>query len=365
MKKLLFLIAIMLIIISCSKENSEKKEDQLYKSPPEVIRTLNKLVLDSAFKMNSGAFLKSNITQSELDSIRKISSVIHSKSIYSTTDTIKHYTVSDYIHFVIVEATTYPTRSSNPSLSVGVPNGYVLVGGGAHAFDNISGAPITGNGAFLTESRPNGSLTLWKGRSKDHMVSDPHYLTVYAIGMKIDGVTSAYLRSQINLDSTVSSSANHPIAQKSVPSGYLLIGGGAFDNYSGYGNMLVKSYPKNSTTWYVEGKDHRRADPSTITAYAIGLNNISFANVGYIQTEYIWENNYVPYGYNHAETFVTNDDWGLTCPGGKDTYYHLGRMMISISPDIPSWGTYDVSTWSSDNYYPDNGADTAWAIRLQ
>jgi len=364
MKNLLFLITVLLLLVSCSKENTDKNDNQLLKNPNDNKMAINELILDSAARMNAGAYLKSPITQSDLDSIRKVTAIIHNKLFNSTTDTIEHYTVSDYIHFVIVQTTTYPYKYSNPSLAVGVPAGYVLVGGGAHAFDNTSSAPITGAGAFLTESRPNGSLTLWRGRSKDHMVSDPHYLTVYAIGMKIDGVTSTYLRSQISLDSTVSSSANHPTAEKSVPSGYMLIGGGAFDNYSGYGNMLVKSYPKNSTTWYVEGKDHRRADPCSITAYAIGLNNISYANVGYIQTDYIWEDNYVPYGYNHAETYVTNDDWGLTCPGGKDTYYNLGRMMISIRPDIPSWRTYDVSTWSSDNYYMDNGADTAWAIRV-
>jgi hypothetical protein len=364
MKKLLCLITIFLMLISCSKEISERKENQIFNNKTEARGRVNKLNLDSVARMNAGAFLASNITQSELDSIIKINLIKSTKSITTTTDTIEHYTVSNYIHFVIVEKTTYPTRASNPSLSVGVPSGYVLVGGGAHAFDNTSSAPITGAGAFLTESRPNGSLTLWKGRSKDHMVADAHYLSVYAIGMKIDGVTSAYLRSQISLDSTVSSTANHPTAQKSVPAGYLLIGGGAYDHYTGYGNMLVKSYPKNSTTWSVEGKDHRRADACTITAYAIGINNISFANVGYLETEYIWEDNYVPYGYNLAETYLA-DNWGLTCPGGRTKYYNIGRMLISVRPDIPSWGTYDVSTWSSDNYYMDNGSDTAWAVRLR
>ncbi|MGD0343059.1 MAG: hypothetical protein ABSA76_15265, partial [Bacteroidales bacterium] len=286
MKNLLPLCALIVILISCSKEISVKSENQTSQKISEEKSVLQNANLDSIAKMNAGAFLSSNLTKSEIDSIIKISVRPYSKSLTFTIDTIEHYTVSDYIHLVIVQNTTYPTKYNHPSLAVGVPDGYVLVGGGAHAFDNTGSNPITGAGAFLTESRPNGSLTYWKGSSKDHITADQHYLTVYAVGMKIDGVSAVDLRSQISLDSTVSSSANHPETEATVPQGYLLIGGGAFDNYgTGYGNMLVKSYPKNSTTWHVCGKDHRRTDPCTITAYAIGLNNISYTNVGYIETE--------------------------------------------------------------------------------
>jgi hypothetical protein len=365
MRKLLPLGAILLLLISCSKEIAEKKEDQTTKNAIEDKSSVNKLNLDSIAKMNAGAFLKSNITQSEIDSIIKISSRLSSKSLTSTTDTIEHYTVSDYIHFVIVSNTTYPTAYNHPSLAVGVPDGYVLVGGGAHAFDNTGSYPIINAGAFLTESRPNGSLTYWKGSSKDHITADPHYLTVYAIGMKIDGVTPAYLRSQISLDSAVSGSTNHPEVDVSVPEGYLLIGGGAFDNYgTGYGNMLVRSYPTSSTTWYVFGKDHRRADPCTITAYAIGINNVSFPNVGYIQTEYIYEEDYVAYGYNEAKTPVS-EGWALACCGGNVTYNGIGRLMVSLRPDIPSWGSYDVSLWSGDNGNISAGSNFAYAVRIR
>lgn len=363
------------MVISCAKENFDKKGNQTSNSTIELINVVKTSSLDSIARMNAGAYLKSDLTKQEKDSIAKISASISNNSINSTIDTLAHYTVSTYIHFVIVSNTTYPVKYEHPILEVGLPAGYVLVGGGAMAHDKVvSGgdpAPVNGDGAFLTQSRPNGSLTEWIGSSMDHITQDPHYLTVYAIGMKIDGVTSAYLKSQLCLDTTVSLSANHPSATATIPSNYLLIGGGAFDNYgTGYGNMLVDSYPASSTTWYVEGKDHRRPDPCTITAYAIGIKNISFPNVGYLQISYPFQAPYtLAYNNtpNNALSSATSEynSWALTCMGGQVIYTSYGRMMMALCPDMCFWPNFDAVLWSKDQTYPDAGSQYTYAIKIK
>src|SRR5438552_13938867 len=46
-----------------------------------------------------------------------------------------------------------------------------------------------------------------------------------------------------------SSPANHPQVKVTVPDDYLLISGGCRDNYYGWGNVLVASYPESRNTW--------------------------------------------------------------------------------------------------------------------
>ena len=52
-----------------------------------------------------------------------------------------------------------------------------------------------------------------------------------------------------------------------------LVGGGARTNYSGFGSLLTQSYPSSPTSWTAVAKDHLSADPATITAYVVGIND--------------------------------------------------------------------------------------------
>ncbi len=79
---------------------------------------------------------------------------------------------------------------------------------------------------------------------------------------------------------TASSSGNDSTASATVPSGYTLIGGGAWDDMTlngSRGHHLYASYPSNTLsngTWTVSGKDNPALSPrisASVTAYAIGL----------------------------------------------------------------------------------------------
>ena len=58
------------------------------------------------------------------------------------------------------------------------------------------------------------------------------------------------------------SAAAHPSQSVSVPDEYKMVGGGALDNWSGYGNMLTASYPREDRTWTASGKDQHVGSPA-------------------------------------------------------------------------------------------------------
>jgi len=163
--------------------------------------------------------------------------------------------------YIIVSQTS--EVAAHPSQQVNLPSEFVVVGGGAMA--NYG----TGVGSMLYASYPTDDLSGWIGSAKDHQVSDPTTITVWAIGLRGSFLSEAGL--QVNLTSvnkTSSPAVDHPSI---TFSNFYLTGIGAIDNWTGFGNLLTAIYPQDNQTVVAEGKDHLVADPSTITAYGIGL----------------------------------------------------------------------------------------------
>jgi hypothetical protein len=156
------------------------------------------------------------------------------------------------------------TAQSDPELhpiaEVTVPSGYTLIGGGCRS-------EWSKGGQLLTASYPEGNT--WKCAAKAHGVREYAPLTAFAIGIP----ASLGLDIQVNVDT--GASAGHPSSVAHVASGYEVIGGGCKVNWSGQGNLLVDSYPFPDG-WYCGAKDHLYPDPSTVTAYVIGLRSDSY-----------------------------------------------------------------------------------------
>jgi hypothetical protein len=202
--------------------------------------------------------------------------------------------------------------------------------------------------------------------SKDHGVSDLHSIHVYAIGLKIQGVSAATLRSVMQaVKSSPSSLVSHPTNQVSVNTGYTLIGGGAKVDWTGYGNLLVDSYP-SVNFWYVASKDHIWSSPARITAYAIGIQN------------------YIP-GFGYIDVFG-NDTWYIStgcCLGsgnyylsyfhpsvtacmGAHSYYNNpngGRMLTGMRPQY--YLDTNVAGSSKDYSTPSGGSLDLYAVWVQ
>ena len=133
-----------------------------------------------------------------------------------------------------------------------------MIGGGAMVH-------YTGAGNILTACYPK-SNDEWEARSKDHLTEDKALLEVFAIG--IFDPNDIF---ETNISKVTSGVSAHPTAKCKVATGFTLVGGGAFVDWKGSGNLLNASYPETIDTWAVESKDHQVSDPAAITCYAIGL----------------------------------------------------------------------------------------------
>lgn len=82
--------------------------------------------------------------------------------------------------WVCVSATSGVT--AHPRQTVYLPPGCIITGGGARA-------NWRGQGNLLTGSYPlTGSIHGWAAEAKDHSVSDPSSITVWAIGLEVEGI---------------------------------------------------------------------------------------------------------------------------------------------------------------------------------
>lgn len=155
--------------------------------------------------------------------------------------------------------------ANHPDARVTVPDGYKLLCGGA--LDHWKGA-----GNMLTASFPETENT-WRASGKDHggtgYVPDPSSITAFALAV----YDPEDIWEVKNFVSRPSPQANWPEQEVSVESAYLLVGGGAWTEWSGAGSMLFASHPvpEGRATWHARAKDHLKGDPARITAYAVGL----------------------------------------------------------------------------------------------
>jgi len=152
----------------------------------------------------------------------------------------------------------------HPDVSVGVPSGHLLIGGGMKV--NWSGA-----GNLATGSYPSNTFS-WRARSKDHLVGSYAQTVAYAIGIKdyIPGVGSIY----VDINTGSSAYTGHPASSANVQPGYALTGCGANVNWSGWGNLLWKIKPFTQLNQHgceVSSKDHGKASPATIDSYALSI----------------------------------------------------------------------------------------------
>jgi hypothetical protein len=280
-------------------------------------------------------------------------------------------------------STSHIVNSSNSydykltTVVANVPSDYVVVGGSAIAF-------YTNYGALLTESRPTTELNGWIASAKEHIIGEYFTLWSVATGLRIDGITSEQLRIYITI-ATAYGSGSHPSAFATLPSGYAMVGGGASIYSQGNsaipvfssGNMLVSSYPYNSTSWYAEGKDHKVSDTGTITSYVIGIQN-PIPNFGLVNSN-ISTPGPLSVGSGAAVlSGVMNNSTGgvFTCLGARTTYNGYGRILnaivvgpeVFIDPNFTKSGLRSESlsfyAKSKDHLVTDSGDLTGYCVVL-
>ncbi|GLZ00659.1 hypothetical protein [Actinoplanes sp. NBRC 103695] len=157
-------------------------------------------------------------------------------------------------------------------LPVEVDPDMIVIGGGATAAE-------TPNGALLTASYPNDSRSAWLASSKDHRVPNPHSLTAFAIGMKVNSadMPRTKLKESLLYTRATGAESNHPRAIAGVPDGFTMVGGGFRVNWPpGAGNLVTGSFCGDLDTthdWEARSKDHITPSPCTIDVWSVAIRS--------------------------------------------------------------------------------------------
>lgn len=149
--------------------------------------------------------------------------------------------------------------------------------------------------------------------------------------------------------------AAHPETTLTVPPGYKIIGGGARVNWSGSGNLLTASFPKNAQTWIARAKDHKRPSPANIDVWAIAIHDPS--------DEWevdIFSTTSSPASHPSA-TATVNSNYVLTGGGAEAHWSTEGSLLTASYPE----GSVNWVAKSKDHKDPEKVSITAYAIGIR
>lgn len=168
------------------------------------------------------------------------------------------------LNYIKVNAAT-SVYAAHPDISVGVPYGYSMIGGGFKV-------NWVGGGNIATASYPENAYS-WRVRSKDHKVHSHATIDAYAVGL-LNSIPNVG-KIAVNISVATSGYAQHTAGSVNVAAGYALTGCGAAVHYgSGGGNLLWKLMPVkllNQHNCEAASKDLIYPNPATLSTYAIGI----------------------------------------------------------------------------------------------
>jgi vibriolysin len=210
---------------------------------------------------------------------------------------------------------------------------FVVVGGGASVAGDEPNA-----GALLMESRPfDANLFSWVGTSANHLHTDAHQLSVFAIGLRLDGISADQLWEQLQVRTRQVGRAAHPSTAVDVDSGFSVVGGGAsiHDGVNSANlpcrSFLTHSFPQGNG-WSGAGKDHLRECPALLDVTVIGIRRSMPNTFG--QLEVIRRSNSFPFNVGGKKTVHVDLPGGFvpTGLGGEARWGEgKGRLLVEIA----------------------------------
>ncbi|WP_328498074.1 hypothetical protein OHS59_39225 [Streptomyces sp. NBC_00414] len=252
-------------------------------------------------------------------------------------------------------------------LAAEVDSDMVAIGGGATAVNSP-------HGALLTASYPADDGSAWLASSKDHNIPQPHRLTAFAIGMKIDGVSRERLAGELlTVVRTRSAHAAHPFASARVPAGHTLIGGGFRVNWRdtrggrAEGNLATASFPRAGGAWTVRSKDHEVSSPCTVDAFAVCLKS-SFTVDGAEYTVEAWtdfaDSDSGPVPHPSAALSLPASGHVLTGIGAEALPTEPGSLLWQLEPTVDGTNP-GVRSGSKDHGVSSPDTMCAWALGIR
>jgi hypothetical protein len=205
---------------------------------------------------------------------------------------------------------------------------YAVIGGGALP------APSAGNSAkpYLTESRPSDPRT-WRASSVEP-ASLAHDLTVYAIGMRLDGVNTQKLRSAIGWKTASTTSGSVTVLADSGK--IVLSGGGATAPSSGTSGkrMLTADAWSGSTGWNVQSKAQSGTVSGTTQVTLLQIDKKIIEGFGALEVMERSGSARSTSGGPHTTSLDVHAGWALMGLGAlASTNTGSARQITGIVPD--------------------------------
>jgi Subtilase family/Peptidase inhibitor I9 len=185
----------------------------------------------------------------------------------------QHTDASGKITVGVFQRSMQVARGEHLEVAIEVPDGWVVIGGGAEG-------ELLPTGHLLTASYPEAGLGAWRISTSEHLSPHPAKIRGWAIAMKIEGWSRLSLLRQLKVVSVESQTASQPDAIAYAPADHLLLGGGFRIQTEGVGSFATMSAPvpnplsaniRSLPGWQARAKDHLQASPATVTAYAISI----------------------------------------------------------------------------------------------
>ncbi|RSS60787.1 hypothetical protein [Streptomyces sp. WAC06614] len=251
----------------------------------------------------------------------------------------------------------------------------VVIGGGATG----SGYP----GGLLTASFPRPDRKAWVASSKDHGAADEHDLSVFAIGLSIQGLSPERLKSFITYEETTTPTrVSYPVGTATRRDGASTLVGGGFRlnmEQTAPGNLITSSYPEFDQSWTARGKDHGAQSKATMTTWGIYMKkeiDIGIANLKY-QVNVLPTTGFSDPSGNHSATAFIPKGFAMVGCGAEVqlTYGNIGQLIYQIEPahfpaspsdNTPErWGVVAASKDHAGHASKDSLKTWAIGIRLQ
>ncbi|MCP3822699.1 hypothetical protein NLX86_32835 [Streptomyces sp. A3M-1-3] len=193
-------------------------------------------------------------------------------------------------------------------------------------------------------------------------MSNPHRLTAFAIGMKINGLTRDQLLGHVAYNDETSSRTAHPQISEGIPEGFELISGGFRVNWPpGAGNLATASFPEIGSRWRARSKDHTHSSPATITAFSIALRK-SLPGVGTVQRgESLTTSSQA--AHPQTQTLI-GTDFALTGIGAEALTNGPGQLLWRLEP-VLSKQQPGAAVGSKDHEHSSPGTVRAFALGIK
>lgn len=215
--------------------------------------------------------------------------------------------------------------TSAPEVDCRVDPEYVVVGGGA------TPSSTTGK-TFISESRPVDGR-IWRAASND-LAGQAHTLTVYAIGLRLDGVNTQVIRNSIEWKSGTSNGSS---VARATDSDAWLLGGGAMTqaNPGEPGlRVLAGNAQFGTTAWGASSTAVSGAATGNTELTLLQLDKKVIEGFGALEIRYKSGTALSTKGGYHSASVSIDPGWALIGMGAiaKTVAGASTRMLASIAP---------------------------------